>query len=588
MANQLSNTGIVTGQTVEALQVSQSVDAFTGANDYDITISGSLTLTGSLLQTGSVYFKQIAETPATASGDLGAVMIDVDGRLYSGSASVGSQGTTGEKGGDGAQGVSSQGTTGLKGDGGAQGAVGSTGGGGAQGITGEKGAEGTQGAVAAQGATGEKGNFGVQGITGLQGTNGSNGEKGGTGEDGTAGAQGTAGEKGENGAQGITGIQGLDGIQGTDGTVGSQGAVGAGEKGENGDKGAAGEQGTQGTDGVIGAQGTTGIQGLTGLKGEQGDKGDVGVKGEDGAQGITGLQGITGTQGVDGVQGTDGSQGAVGAGEKGEIGEKGVDGVQGTNGEVGAQGFTGVQGTDGAQGIQGITGTGTQGGEGEKGSPGAGSSGGDVYNPQVRYLVDSDGDNYQLYATSTSNMLLFDWTRSATTLTITRSAHGLSNGDKVVVRNVNESYVIGTVANAATNTFDITVANSGGTSGDAGQYGTLFTAVVTSTAGDTTAIVVSAPGGADAASQLTTLSLFTGNQESGLNVTVPSGILEGAGGYNDKQDINIVSIDAKAASGTGNTGALTPSVSYNLGANFGVIGISNIDNFSPVLLSMRF
>ena len=62
MANQLSNTGIVTGQTVEALQVSQSVDAFTGAKDYDITISGSLTLTGSLLQTGSVYFKQIAET----------------------------------------------------------------------------------------------------------------------------------------------------------------------------------------------------------------------------------------------------------------------------------------------------------------------------------------------------------------------------------------------------------------------------------------------------------------------------------------------------------------------------------------------
>ena len=66
MANTLSNTGIVTGQTVEALQVSQSVDAFTGANDYDITISGSLTLTGSLLQTGSVFFKQLVDVPATA------------------------------------------------------------------------------------------------------------------------------------------------------------------------------------------------------------------------------------------------------------------------------------------------------------------------------------------------------------------------------------------------------------------------------------------------------------------------------------------------------------------------------------------
>ena len=101
MANILSNTGIVTGQTVEALQVSQSVDAFTGAKPYDITISGSLTLTGSFLQTGSVYFKQLVDVPATSSNNLGAVMIDVDGRLYSGSASVGSQGTTGEKGGDG-------------------------------------------------------------------------------------------------------------------------------------------------------------------------------------------------------------------------------------------------------------------------------------------------------------------------------------------------------------------------------------------------------------------------------------------------------------------------------------------------------
>jgi len=97
MANTLSNTGIVTGQTVEALQVSQSVDAFTGANDYDITISGSLTLTGSLFQTGSIYFKQLVNTPATASNQLGAVMIDVDGRLYSGSSSVGAQGAAGEK-----------------------------------------------------------------------------------------------------------------------------------------------------------------------------------------------------------------------------------------------------------------------------------------------------------------------------------------------------------------------------------------------------------------------------------------------------------------------------------------------------------
>ncbi|MAR20683.1 MAG: hypothetical protein CMD25_01270, partial [Flavobacteriales bacterium] len=38
-----SNTGVTTGQPVLASQISQSFDAFTGAGDYAITISGSLT-----------------------------------------------------------------------------------------------------------------------------------------------------------------------------------------------------------------------------------------------------------------------------------------------------------------------------------------------------------------------------------------------------------------------------------------------------------------------------------------------------------------------------------------------------------------
>ena len=127
MANTLSKTGVVTGQTIEALQVSQSVDAFTGGSAYDITISGSLTLTGSLLQTGSVFFKQITQVPATASNQLGNVMIDSDGRLYSGSSSVGAQGATGEKGAAGEKGeTGSAGSAGAQGASGAQGAVGSS------------------------------------------------------------------------------------------------------------------------------------------------------------------------------------------------------------------------------------------------------------------------------------------------------------------------------------------------------------------------------------------------------------------------------------------------------------------------------
>jgi hypothetical protein len=59
MAHQnLTSTGIVTGQIVEADQITQFVNAFTGQPvggiGYDITISGSLNLTGSLLMTGSL------------------------------------------------------------------------------------------------------------------------------------------------------------------------------------------------------------------------------------------------------------------------------------------------------------------------------------------------------------------------------------------------------------------------------------------------------------------------------------------------------------------------------------------------------
>ena len=52
MALQFTNTGVVTGQPVEASQISQSFNAFTGVKAYDITISGSLIVNGSKV-TGS-------------------------------------------------------------------------------------------------------------------------------------------------------------------------------------------------------------------------------------------------------------------------------------------------------------------------------------------------------------------------------------------------------------------------------------------------------------------------------------------------------------------------------------------------------
>lgn len=50
----LSKTGITNGATIQVGHVTQSIDAFTGATQYDITLSGSLDVTGSINVTGSV------------------------------------------------------------------------------------------------------------------------------------------------------------------------------------------------------------------------------------------------------------------------------------------------------------------------------------------------------------------------------------------------------------------------------------------------------------------------------------------------------------------------------------------------------
>lgn len=48
MAKILNKTGITTGDTVRAPHVTQSIDAFTGIDAYDISLSGSFNMTGSI------------------------------------------------------------------------------------------------------------------------------------------------------------------------------------------------------------------------------------------------------------------------------------------------------------------------------------------------------------------------------------------------------------------------------------------------------------------------------------------------------------------------------------------------------------
>lgn len=69
MALNLSKTGIVDGQVITAAQITQSIDALTGAEAYDITISGSFSLSGHMTGSGIFAKASVANqiTPINAA-----------------------------------------------------------------------------------------------------------------------------------------------------------------------------------------------------------------------------------------------------------------------------------------------------------------------------------------------------------------------------------------------------------------------------------------------------------------------------------------------------------------------------------------
>ena len=106
MAKELSKTGISTSSTIKAGHVSQSIDALTGTEAYDITISGSLTTTGSVQIKGSTTLQnQVAFTgvgsDSISSAGTNILTIDGTGTIYkTGSYSSGG-GSTSAAGDDG-------------------------------------------------------------------------------------------------------------------------------------------------------------------------------------------------------------------------------------------------------------------------------------------------------------------------------------------------------------------------------------------------------------------------------------------------------------------------------------------------------
>ena len=560
MANTLSPTGIQTNQTIEASQVSQSIDAFTGAAPYDITISGSLELTGtgSLTTAGAVTFTEVVTNVSPDPNTLNVVNIDANGRLFSGTPGSGTKGAPGTQGTDGQKG--------QKGEDGQKGVQGIKG---AQGTIGDKGAQGTDGQKGIQGTDGAKG---IQGADGLKGTQGTDGQKGVQGTDGAKGIQGTDGAKGIQGTDGQKGVTGT----GTAATINSGTATGlaagaaptvansgtisaaifdfgipAGDKGTKGEDGgsSSGAKGAQGTDGQKGVQGTDGAKGI---KGEDGLKGIQGTDGQKGIQGTDGAKGIQGTGGLKGIQGTDGQKGIDGLkGIKGEIGAKGVQGTDGAKGAQGTDGAKGITGTGTAATIDPGTATGLAAGatptvansgttsaavfnfgipagdKGTKGDTGSGGSGG--VNPEisntVRYIASplNSGREWQMVSTGDIYKDL-TYSRAASTVTVISTAHGLTAGDFIVVRGGVDSYLYVAISNVTTNEFDYTSATSGTANGTDAAYIPAFGVSVFS--GVTSTVVAPSAGNIQMSSMVVARGIdFTTN----FILNMPNTITNGSG-----------------------------------------------------------
>jgi len=177
------------------------------------------------------------------------------------------------------------------------------------------------------------------------------------------------------------------------------------------------------------------------------------------------------------------------------------------------------------------------------------------------------------------------WSRSSTTLTVTKASHGLTSGDFVVIRNmsVDYSYLEVTVSN--TNTFTVTVADSGGTSGTEGAY---IPAFDVSSLTDT-ALTLESPSAGNC--QLMSLTHFIDTMsDSSVVVTVPSNALSnGAGGNNSlatrvPPQVRAHDLSASNAANIGNT-----TVQFSTTGNHNVYSVTGgLDIFDNIIYNLQF
>ena len=187
-----------------------------------------------------------------------------------------------------------------------------------------------------------------------------------------------------------------------------------------------------------------------------------------------------------------------------------------------------------------------------------------LYNETVRYLIDNTtaqysgsptiGTNDKITICSSGNIYANrTWTRSGTTLTINSTSHGLLAGDGVVIRNgaSTDSYDFYIIQTTSSNTFTVTVANSGSGAGSELTYIPSF-AVTSWTSG--TSMTLSAPTVGNA--QLLSVTACTVMSGTSFYVTIDgAGISNGAGVNDSVRTMNPPVVSAQTTSNGNDLGA---------------------------------
>lgn len=139
---------------------------------------------------------------------------------------------------------------------------------------------------------------------------------------------------------------------------------------------------------------------------------------------------------------------------------------------------------------------------------------------------------------------------------------------------MSEDYSYLEVSNVSANAFDVTVANSGGTSGTDGAY---IPAIKASTVTGTTslsAVVLAAPSVGNI--RINNYQQFTSEQAENMTLTIPSSLSNG-NGFSDKQEIMPPAIRGAQVAGSGTSGGMSPALQFNVGSNINRLEISSID-----------